>query len=194
VELRKVASKKWLKFLTLLLTAMIIATASAAVYYSLSMEPRATITDAAVKFVSGTDWPGESIGVNGTWCVVSLKAYPNATLTYDEPLNLSETSGSDRQFRLVHSSITPASGWSTANWTFINFTIMDESGGAVAGGSFDYYVTGSGASATWQTPTMGSDITIPANTMYTIKIETKAAEGAWLNEVVNIVITVDVTE
>ena len=70
---------------------------------------------------------------------------------------------------------------------------MDETGSAVTGGSFDYYTTGSGASTTWQTPSM-NDITLPANTMYTIKIETKAAEGAWLNQVCEIVITVDVTE
>ena len=193
MELRKIASRKWMKFLTLLLTAMFIATASAAVYYSLSMQPSVTVSEAAVKFVSGTDWPGGNMGVNGTWCTISLKAYPNATLTYDEPLNLSETSGSDRQFRLVHQSITPASGWSAANWTFINFTIMNETGNAVSGGSFDYYTTGSGAGTTWQTPSM-SDLTLPADTMYTIKIETKAVEGAWLNQVVNLVITVDVTE
>ena len=72
-----------------MLAWMIVATASAAIYYSLNMEPKTTINEAAIKLVQGTDWPAGSIGTNGTWCVISLKAYPNATLTYDEPLNLS---------------------------------------------------------------------------------------------------------
>ena len=193
MNLRKITAKKPLKLLVILLSWMIIATASAALYYSLSMKPVATISEPAVIFVQGANWPGGGWGTNGTWCTISLKAYPNVTLTYDEPLNLSETSGSDRTFHLTSQSITPASGWSAANWTFINFTIMDETGSAVAGGSFDYYTTGSGAGTTWQEPSM-NDITLPADTMYTIKIETKAAEGAWLNEVCTIVITVDVTE
>jgi len=189
---RETLSKKPLKFLTLLLTAMLIATASAAVYYSLSMQPSVTISEAVVKFVAGTDWPGGNMGVNGTWCTISLKAYPNATLTYDEPLNLSNTAGSNKTFHLTYQSGL-VDGWSAANWTFVNFTIMDASGSAVSGGDFDFYTTGTGAATAWQTPTM-SDLEIPATTQWTIKVETKAAEGAWLNEVVNIVITVDVTE
>jgi hypothetical protein len=198
MELRKIASKKPLKLLTLLLTSMLIATASAAVYYSLYMQTGATISQAAVKFVQGGDWSNVAgtMGQNGTWCVLSIKAYPNATLTYDEPLNLSETSGSNKDFHLTYqaSQSSLPNGWSAANWTFINFTIMDASGSPVSGGGFDFYTTGTNASTTWQTPTMGSDLTIPANTKWTIKIETKAAEGAWLNQVVTIVITVDVNE
>lgn len=180
-----------MKLVTLLLTSMLIATASAAVYYSLSMQPSVTISEAAVKFEQGTDWPGGTMGNNGTWCTISLKAYPNATLTYEEPLNLS-SAGSGRNFHLTYKSGL-VNGWSAANWTFINFTIVDAGGTPVSGGEFDFYTTGTGASATWHTPTM-SDLTIPATTKWTIKIETKAAENAWLNQVVSMVITVDVTE
>jgi len=187
-----------MKLLTLLLTSMLIATASAAVYYSLYMKTGATISQAAVKFVEGGDWSNVagSMGANGTWCVLAIKAYPNATLTYEEPLNLSETSGLTKDFRLTYqaSQSSLPDGWSAANWTFINFTILDASGSPVSGGDFNFYTNGTGASTIWNTPTMASDLTIPASTQWTIKIETEAAEGAWLNEAVTIVITVDVNE
>lgn len=197
MELKKTLSRKPVKFLTLLLTAMLIATASAAVYYSLYMKTGATVSQAPVIFVQGSDWSqvAGNIGQNGTWCVLSIKAYPNATLTYEEPLNLSNTAGTTKDFHLTYQSGQSSlpNGWSAANWTFINFTILDASGNPVANGDFNFYTNGTGASTNWITPTM-SDLTIPTTTQWTIKIETKAAEGALLNQNVQIVINVDVTE
>jgi len=197
MNLEKIWRSKSLKLLTLLLTSTLIATASAAVYYSLYMQTGATTSESPVKFVQGSDWGqvAGAWGVNGTWCVLSIKAYPNATLTYEEPLNLSNTVGSNKTFRLTYqpSQSNLVNGWSAANWTFINFTIIDAGGTPVSGGDFNFYTNGTGASTTWQTPSM-NDLTIPSMTQWTIKIETKAAEGAWDNQAVKIVITVDVQE
>jgi len=191
------AKRKSLDLIVLLMISVFVISASAAVYYSLYMKTGATISQAAVKFIQGSDWAkvAGNMGQNGTWCVLSIKAYPNATLTYEEPLNLSNTAGSNKNFNLTYQSSQSSlpSGWSAANWTFINFTILDASGNPVSGGDFNFYTTGTGASTVWQTPTM-NPLTIPLSTQWTIKIETKAAEGAWLNENVQIVITVDVTE
>ena len=75
MELRKIVSRKAIKLLTLLLTAMLIATASAAVYYSMITQPAVTVSSAPVIFVSGSDWPsGSSLGTNATWASLALKA------------------------------------------------------------------------------------------------------------------------
>ena len=192
MNIRKVLSSKAVKLLTLLLTSMFIASASAAVYYSISMEPTVTITEAPVQFAQGSDWShvAGSIGTNNTWCSLSLKAYPNATLTYEQPLNISNTVGTSKNIKLRHISINPASGdTSVSNFTFIKFVLMDASGNPVSGGSFNYTTSGD----TWNIPSM-SYKTISASTEWTVRIETKAAAGATKDIAASIVIAVDVQE
>lgn len=56
MEIRKIQFKKSMKFLTLLLTSMLIATASATVYFELILKSKVTTTAVpAVQFVSGND-------------------------------------------------------------------------------------------------------------------------------------------
>lgn len=189
MELRKILSKKPVKFLTLLLTAMLVATASAAVYYSLSMQPSVTITASVVAFKEGGDWSAVagSMGTNNTWCSLALKAYPNATLTYEEPLNLTNT-GANVQIRFRTVSMSPASGNDqVSNFTFINFTLYDEAG--VYKGSLNYTTT----SDDWSTPSMDFT-TMDASDEWYIVIQTKAAAGAEAGIVANIEIAVDVQE
>lgn len=192
MNMRKVFSSKALKLLFLLLTSLLIASASAAVYYSISMEPTVTIKGAVVQFAQGNDWSqvAGSIGTNNTWCSLSLKAYPNATLTYEQPLNISNTDGSNsHQFRLRHISIAPASGSaSVSNFTFFNFVIKNTAG--VSQASFNYTTSGDN----WNTPSPTSYLTLPANTKWVLYIETKAAAGATLDIAASIVIAVDVLE
>ena len=182
--MRDLLSKKPVKFLTLLLTAMLVASASAAVYYSLSMQPTVTISQATVIFEQGNDWPtGSSLGTNSTYVSLAIKAYPNATLTYDEPLNISNTDSSAHNVRLSHVSITPASASaSVSNFTFINFTLNSV--------DFDYTTTGD----TWNTPSDMSYQSLPDNTEWALKIETKAAAGATDALTCTITIALDVQE
>jgi len=185
----RILRNKPLKLLTLLLTSMLIASASATVYYSLIMQPSVTITAAVVAFAQGGDWSAVagSIGTNATWCSLALKAYPNATLTYDEPLNLTN-SGTGVQIRLRRVSISPASGNSqVGNFTFINFTLHDETG--VIKGSLNYTTTGD----TWSTPSMAFTAMDASDEWY-IAIQTKAVAGAIANIVADIQIAVDVQE
>jgi len=192
VNMKKVLSSKALKLLFLLLTSLLIASASAAVYYSISMEPKVTIKQAVVQFAEGSDWSqvAGSIGTNNTWCSLSLKAYPNATLTYEQPLNISNTDGSNsHQFRLRHISITPANGSvSVSNFTFFNFVVKNAAG--VSQASFNYTTSGDN----WITPSTTSYMTLTANTKWIIYIETKAAAGATKDIAASIVIAVDVLE
>jgi hypothetical protein len=182
-------AKKSVKLLILLLSSLLIASASAAVYYSMIMQPSVTVTGATIVFAQGNDWPlGSTMGSNSTWVSLALKAYPNATLIYDQPLNISNTDSASHTFRLRHVSITPASGTAeVANFTFFNFVVENTDGAAQA--SFNYTVSGT----TWTTPTTTSYMTLPPNTQWIIYVETKAAAGA--NAVTaNLQISVDVTQ
>jgi len=189
VNLRTAMSTKSVKFIILVAMAVLIATASAAVYYSIIMQPSVTVTPATISFAQGNDWPtGSELGSNSTWVSLALKAYPNATLFYDQPLNISNTDASPHTFKLRHVSILPASGDSAVgNFTFFNFVVENTAG--VAQASFNYTTTGNN----WNTPATTSSITLPANTQWIIYVETKAAAGA--NEVTaNLQISVDVTQ
>ena len=188
VNLRKVISTKSFKFIMLVIMAMLIASASAAVYYTVIMQPSVTITGATIVFLPGTDYPaGSTLGSNSTWVSLALKAYPNATLTYDQPLNISNTDSASHTFRLRHISITPASGnAAVGNFSFINFVVENTTG--VAQNSFNYTVSGT----TWTTPATTSYMTLPASTSWIIYVQTQAVAGA--NTVTaNLQIAVDVT-
>jgi len=190
MEFKRIASKKSVKLLALLLASMLIATASASVYYSMTMQPAVTITGAAIKFAEGNDWPsGSTMGTNGTWVSLALKAYPNATLFYDQPLNISNTDAASHTFRLRHVSITPASGSAdVGNFTFINFVVQNAAGASQA--TFNYTTSGN----SWTPPSTTSYMTLPASTKWIIYVETKSAAGATSGIVANIQIAVDVQE
>lgn len=182
--------KKSAKLLLLFISTLLIASASAAVYYTIIMQPKVTITSAVIQFDEGNDWPSTStMGTNATWVRLDLKAYPNATLIYDAPLNISNTDSSSHTFRLRHVSITPASGSaSVSNFTFINLVVKNAAG--VAQASFNYTTSGD----TWSTPSTTSYMTLPANTEWIIYVETKATAGASGSIVANIQIAIDVQE
>lgn len=189
VNLKRAMSTKSVKFIILVVMAALIATASAAVYYSELMQPSVAITGATVVFVSGSDFPaGSTLGTNSTWVSLALKAYPNATLTYDQPLNISNTDSASHTFRLRHISITPATGTaSVSNFTAINFVVENTAG--VAQNSFNYTTTGTA----WNTPATTSYMTLPANTQWIIYVQTQAVAGASSTVTANLVISVDVT-
>ncbi len=190
MEFRKKFLRKQTLLAALLLASALVVTAIAAVYYSLTMQPDVSITPATIIFVQGADWPSTSVmGTNSTWVRLALKAYPNATLVHEKPLNISNTDGSNsHQFRMRHVSITPATGNQVSNFTFIRFVIKNTVGTSQA--SFNYTTTGD----TWNIPPTTSYLTLPANTQWTVYVETKATAGANGNIVANINIAIDVQE
>jgi hypothetical protein len=192
---KTIFSKKPVKVLILLLSSLLIASASAAVYYSIIMQPAVTIAGAPIAFVQGKDWPsGSTMGTNSTWVSLALKAYPNATLTYDQPLNISNTDSASHTFRLRAVSITPASGSaSVANFTSINFIVFDTVANEAAGisqASFNYTTTGT----TWNPPASTAYLTLPASANWIIHVDTTATAGAQAAVTANLVIAVDVTQ
>jgi hypothetical protein len=152
------------------------------------MQPTVTVSQAPVIFVSGTDGTsaGVSMGTNSTWVSLALKAYPNVTLTYEQPLNVSNTDTNSHSFRLRHVSITPASGSQVGNFTFINFVVLNTAG--VTQASFNYTTSGS----SWNIPSTTSYLTLPASTQWVIYIQTQAAAGASSTIAADIQIALDV--
>lgn len=185
---KRIISRKLSSLLALILASILISTVSAAVYYSMIAQPAVTISAAPVVFAQGSDWPtGSTLGSNGTWISLALKAYPNVTLAYDQPLNISNTDTASHTFRLRHVSITPASGNAqVSNFTSINFVVENTAGTAQA--SFNYTT---GGTTTWTTPSTTSYMTLPANTQWIIYVSTVAAAGSTSGITANIQITVD---
>ncbi len=189
MQVKKILSSKSMKFLTLLLTSLLIASASAAVYYSLTWEPRVTVQGApAVGFTSGDDTPAGST-VNSAWARLLLKSYPNATLTYDEGMNVSNTDSADHQIRLRHLGISPTSGnEAVSNFTTIRFTLIAQNGTTIT--TFEYSTTGD----TWNTPATTSYYVIPASEEWTLKVETLSPAAATADTEANLQIALDVLE
>jgi len=192
---KELPAKKTVKLLALVLTSLLIASVSAAVYYSMSMVPTVTIAQAAVIFEVGADDTSNACNVtvdtDPTYASLALKAYPNATLTYTEPLNISNTdTTSAHMVRLSHVSIDPNATADVANFTFINFTLIQPNGNPVAGSDFDYYTSGNN----WTAPSDMTYTSLGASTEWAVKIETRAVAGASTGIDVTIVIAVDVQE
>jgi len=181
--------RKILRLLCFVLSGLLVMTVSASVYYSLSMQPSMTISAAGVAFKEGDDWNSSwSMGTNNTWCSLSLKAYPNATLTYEQPLNLTNT-GDSVSITLVAISISPASGNAqVSNFTFINFTLHSDTG--LVMGYLNYTT---GGTNTWSIDSI-DPVNMGTGDEWYITIQTKAAAGAQASIVANIVIAVDVQE
>jgi len=191
MDLRKIASKKPMKLLTLLLTAMLIATASAATYYSLTMQPRVTVSTPVIKFNSAPDEPDGST-VNDAWCSLTAKSYPNATLTYEQAVYINNTDDSSaHSFKLTHVSITPTNGTSeVGNWTSIKFLVYNSSGYVF---SLNYTVSGTD----WILEPSGGETSyysVPLSTGWWIRLETLSPATATAGKICDIEITVDVQE
>jgi hypothetical protein len=181
VNLRKMRLKKSAKFLTLLLTSMLIASVSAAVYYSLSATSTIQTDTTDVWFKAGSD--------NGTYCdvqlspdnttatITGLKAYPNSSYTYIDPIRVVNNGSIDHNVRLRHGSI---SGTNDGNFTYVNFMLRngtDENATVLVTLAYTYNTT----SSSWNNPnpTGWNNMTAEnPDTEWSITIETMAIDSA----------------
>jgi hypothetical protein len=179
--------KKNLKFVTLLISALLIGTASASIYYALNISGTVTVA-VTVCFGQGSDWPsGSQMGTGNTSVTLSLKAYPNTTLTYGEALKVNNTQNGTPSVRLRHITITNSTT-DVANFTFINIILLDD--GSNQMGYLNYTVSGNDFILTSDT---GYD-QMSANAVWSIRIETKAEADATAGIDVTLQVAVDVQE
>jgi hypothetical protein len=183
VEMKNILFTKQVKLLTLALTGMLIVSVSALVYYSLSATATITTATTDVWFMEGADASEAGVSLspdNTTVTLTDLRAYPNATYTYTDPIKVRNNStGSSYNIRLRPVSL---SGNNT-EFVFVNFTLQS----SPTLRSLNYTCNG----ASWTTPSTTSWISIPASTEWSITIETKAKDSA-ASASVTIEIAVDV--
>ena len=191
MEIRNILSRKSAKLLMLLLINMLVVTASAAIYYSLTMEPQVTVSTPVIKFSTAPDEPPGST-VYDAWCFLNASSYPNATLTYEKALYINNTdSGSAHSFRLRHVDITPVNGSATVgNWTSIKFLVYNSTGYV-----FSLNYTTPSGNWTLQPSSGETDYySIPQGEGWWIRLETLSPATATADEVCEIQIAVDVQE
>jgi hypothetical protein len=189
-RINNVLSKRSVKLIFLLFTAIVISTTSTTVYFALQSSSSVETAEAVVHFTNGDDssTAGYSAGTNETYAqLATLSAYPNITLTYEQALNLTNTDASAHNVRLRPISISPTSGTaSVGNFTQIDFILIDTTN--TVRGTLTYTTTGDN----WNIPSATSYVSLPATTEWTIKVQTKAVAGAKKNISCNIEIAVDV--
>jgi hypothetical protein len=181
--------KKSTRFVILLLASILVGTANAAIFYSLTMQPQVTVSAPIIKFTSAPDEPAESV-VTDAWCRLAARSYPNTTLTYEKAVYLDNTdSVNPHSFRLRYVSVTPANGNSdVTNWNSIKFLVYDTTGYVF---SLEFTVSGNN----WTLSPSGGQTnyySIPASTMWWIRLETLSPAGATEGKVCSIQIAIDV--
>ena len=128
----------------------------------------------------------EVIGMNNTFARLTLAAYPNVTLYYDQAVNLTATTA--KQVQLRHLSITPNNDPSVANFTSIVFRLIRAGGSQV--GILTYTTSGT----SWTVPSSGSGYVAIANgEKLAIKVEILAKAGSKVGVATSIQIAVDVS-
>jgi hypothetical protein len=183
----KINYKKNLKFVTLLIASLLIATVSATVYYSLTMESKITVGATWVKFVNATDTPTGST-VQNSFCSLSLSSLPNSTIIYEKAIGLNNTYNGIRYIRLRHVSVTPNGTAPVSNFTYVKFYLLDASNAVQA--TLNYTTSGDNWSVTSTTDWKS----VPALTIWYIKVETLSPTGATATTQCTITIAADVQQ
>lgn len=194
-ELFDLRHKKSLRLGVLLLSTLLIGSASALVYYSIQVRTTTTTASAGVKFVAGADCNaaygtspcGVTIPAAATYASLSIKTYPNATVTYEKALNVSNTDGSTHQIRL--NSVTISGGETSYDdaTSKIVFKLIANNGTTQA--TVTYTVSG----GVWSTAgSPSSYAVIAASAQWRIQIEATADSTAATGVNTTIDIKVDV--
>jgi len=182
--MKRVFSKS-AKMLILTLMSILVISATAAVYYSLDMT--STITTAAndVYFILGPDNATAGVSIfndNKSATLTQLKAYPNITMTYDDPIRVRNNHTSTNysvRLRPVSRSGGPA------YFVYINFTLQTST--TI---SLNYTSNGS----TWTNPSSTSFVELTANTEYAIVVQTMANATAPSSQTASIEIAIDIEQ
>jgi len=181
------AKRKYLDLIVLLMISAFVISASAGVYYSLEMTSTISTMTPYVYFVEGLDnmTAGVSLSVdNRSAWLTDLRAYANITTTYEDPIrvwNNHTTLPANVRLRPESLSGDPD------NFVFVNFTLTWMNGTEIT--SLDY----TSDTTEWTIPLPTEFKSLPNETEWKIKVETKAIPGA-ASDFVDIGIRVDVED
>jgi len=107
----KMNYKKSLKFVTLIITSLLIATASAAIYDYMYLNATVGVQGMTLAWILGADNATAGTQINGvTSTLTSLKGPPNGTRIYADPVRLNNTGGSAITFDLLVDAVSGDTG------------------------------------------------------------------------------------
>lgn len=178
--------KKLLRTFCLLLTSLLIVTASASVYNYMYIQATPIGAESAkVQFVTADDSTaaGASIGTNGTYVSFnSMAGWPNSTRTYQAA---AEIQNLDTVARTIELKFDLAGDWSgdTSNIDSITIIVRDTAGGTQQGVTINAGTAGSST----------GEISIPAGTTWVVEWNIKWAAGALSTNTVSVKLTLIVT-
>ena len=156
--------KKSLKLVFLLITSLLIATASATIYDYMYLNGTIGVQGMSLEWNLGADNSTAGAQINGvTAALTSLNGPPNGTRIYADPIRLNNTGGSAVTFNLTIASITNSTGVGTdaLNSTYVRIYSMNTS---LLIGTLNV----------WENGAQGSDVTglsIPAGHMWRFQWE-----------------------
>ena len=189
--MKRVFSKS-AKLLILTLMSVLVISATAAMYYSVSMSSTIDVYATDVYFVVGSDNGTKGLVVkfgsqNTTAIVSGLRAYPNATFTYTDPLKVRNSGASAADLRLA-----PDLDPSTNPEDFVYVKFLLNATAAADRKWLNYTSNG----VTWTSPSSPTSWTtaggIGASAEWPIVIITMANATATASESITISITIDV--
>jgi len=186
VDARKIRYKRLVKLLTLLVTSMLIATVSAAVYNYMYVQsedistktPKVTFASAADSTASGF-----SAGTNGTYASFnSMAGWPNATRTYQAACAIQNSHTAAVEIEL---KFDLAGDWSGDTGQVDSMTVIlrDSAGGTQQGSTINVGTVGSSTAA----------INIPASTTWVVEWNIKWNANAQSTHQVTVKLTLIVT-
>lgn len=171
--------RKTLRLLCFLFSALLVTTASAAIYNYMYLEGSPIAAEAPkVRFVAGND-ATSTIGDNGTYArITNMAGWPNATRVYEDALRIENLDSSQHTCELMFDS------WSgnTGNVTYIYVKIFDTIGGTQQGSTLS--VTQGNSTGTFN---------LPGSTTWYIQWEIRWNGGALSTYTVNVTLKLKVT-
>jgi hypothetical protein len=103
----KINYKRSLKFVTLLIASLLIATASATIYDYMYLNANVGVQGMTLAWILGADNATAGTQINGaTSTLTSLKGPPNGTRIYADPVRLNNTGGSAITFDLLIDTVS----------------------------------------------------------------------------------------
>jgi len=124
MNVKKIRSTKALKFLGLLISAMVIAAVSASVYNYMFIEGTGQATTTGLRWVEGADAPNGTVISGGTVTALPLTTNEGNERNYTDCLRIQNLDGAeDHNFWLnVTSSVGNTSNWQEFNLMLFNAT------------------------------------------------------------------------
>jgi hypothetical protein len=161
MNIEKIRSKKALKFLGLLISAMVIAAVSAQVYnYMYATGEGKVTTGTGLKWVLGADAPGTTTIVGNTVSDINMTVNEGNPRNYTDCLRIQNQDATAHTFSIEISS-SPSSAANKANFTEFNLVLFNGIGGGTQQAVLDVKTQGSSETG----------LSIPASTTWGILFE-----------------------